>query len=255
MCIRDSPNPLSEVIQRLPVVDGLDLEALLKFLRILFQLADFPGLSERTLLELIYPYCRGSMAERLTSTLRDGGGIDHFHREVLDAFIPGRLREQLRHKHFYRVQASGEALAHFVSSIKDAARILRLGLPEPEIIQTILEGVTPQERSRLVFAERPRSFIDLDRLCALSKTIQGNDDTRGHEARRSADRQAVERRVGQSGSQDSRSAPIQSCDARESVCFRCHRPGHIARYCSDFRQRPVSSRKVNNPKNVSTRGR
>ena len=65
-------------------------------------------------------------------------------------------------------------------------------MSESDIIQTILEGVTPQERSRLVFAVRPQSFIDLDRLCAVSKTIQGNDDIRGHEARRSSDRQVVE---------------------------------------------------------------
>ena len=163
------------------------------------------------------------------------------------------IRDRLRQKHFYRVQANGEALANFVSSIKDAARILRLGLPEGEIIQTILEGVTPQERSRLVFAERPRSFTDLDRLCVLSKTIQCNDDTRGHEARWSLDRQVVERRVGRSESQGSQSAAIQSSDARESVCFRCHRPGHIARYCPGTRQHPVPSRNEHNQKNVNTR--
>ena len=249
------PNPLSDVIQRLPVVDGLDPEALLKFLRIFFQLADFPGLSERTLLELIYPYCRGSMAERVTSTLRDGGGIDHFHREVLDAFVPGRLHDRLRHKHFYRVQASGESLAHFISSVKDAARILRLGLSESDVIHTILEGVTPEERSRLTFAVRPQSFIDLDRLCAESTTIRGNDDIRAHEARRRSDRPNLDRRVGQPGAWGPRPAPVQSCEVRELFCSRCHRSGHVARYCNDAKQRQGTSRKGNFSKNVNSRGR
>ena len=48
---------------------------------------------------------------------------------------------------FYRVQANGEDLAQFVASIKDSARILRLGLSETEIIQIILEGVTPPQRT------------------------------------------------------------------------------------------------------------
>ena len=85
MCIRDR----ADVVQRLPVVDGLDADKLLSFFKIFFQLTDFPRGPDRTLLELVYPYCRGSMAERVIHTLRGGGGIDSFHGEVLDAFIPG----------------------------------------------------------------------------------------------------------------------------------------------------------------------
>ena len=83
------------------------------------------------------------------------------HGEVLDFFIPRRRRDQLRFRLFYRVQANGEELADFVHDIRKAARILRLGLglPERDIIQAILEGLNPQERSRLIFADRPRLRI------------------------------------------------------------------------------------------------
>ena len=40
-------------------------------------------------------------------------------------------------------------------------------------------GRDAQERSRLVFAERPRCFTDLDRLCVMSRNIQVNDESRG----------------------------------------------------------------------------
>ena len=116
------------------------------------------------------------MAERVASVMRGRGGIAEFHREV---FVPGRLMEQLRHRHFYRVQSRGESLAQFVHSIRDAARTLGLGLSEEEVVQIILEGVSPQERLRLVFAERPRRFVDLDRLCVMSNAIQTNDEARG----------------------------------------------------------------------------
>ena len=55
-----------------------------------------------------------------------------------------------------------EALVDFVQEISKISRILRLGLPEKDIVRVILEGVTPQERSRLVFADRPRCFAELD---------------------------------------------------------------------------------------------
>ena len=78
------PNPLSTIIQQLPVVDGLDVDRLMLFFKILFQLSGFPGMSDRTLLELVYPYCRGSMAERVAQTIRCGGSVTSFHQGVLD---------------------------------------------------------------------------------------------------------------------------------------------------------------------------
>ena len=72
-----------------------------------------------------------------------------------------------------RDRANGEALGDFVQDIRKCARVLRLGLPEKDVVRIILEGVTPQERSRLVFADRPRCFADLEKLCVFSKTVQG----------------------------------------------------------------------------------
>ena len=66
--------------------------------------------------------------------------------------------------------------------IRKAGRVLRLGLSETEVIQAILEGLNPQERSRLVFADRPRCFADLYRLCVVSNTVRAGDEYRGRAA-------------------------------------------------------------------------
>ena len=77
------PNPLSQIIQQLPVVDGLDVDKLLPFFKIIFQLTDFPGMSDRTILELVYPYCRGPMAERVAGIMRrSGGAVSYTHLDV-----------------------------------------------------------------------------------------------------------------------------------------------------------------------------
>ena len=67
--------------------------------------------------------------------------------------------------------------------VRKAARILRLGLPETELIQVIREGPNPQERSRLVFSDPPRCFADLDRWCAHARRVQANDESRGRAAK------------------------------------------------------------------------
>ena len=64
------------------------MDKLLPFFKIIFQLVDFPGMSDRTVLELVYPYCRGPMAERVADVMRRRGGVAEFHQEVLEAFVP-----------------------------------------------------------------------------------------------------------------------------------------------------------------------
>ena len=122
------------------------------------------------------------MSELVTNTLRRGGSVDAFHGEVLNFFLPIRRRAQLKFELFYRLQANGEALGDFVRDIRKAARVLRLGLRETEIIQAILEGLNPQERSRLIFVDSPRCFADLERLCVVSRTVKEVDESRGRAA-------------------------------------------------------------------------
>lgn len=63
------PNPLSGLIQQLPVVDGLDEGKLVVFLYLSLQLFDVPDILTLTCLD---SYCRGPLAERVTESIRSG---------------------------------------------------------------------------------------------------------------------------------------------------------------------------------------
>ena len=147
------PNPIYDLLRRLPVVDGLDLDQLVKFFEGVFGIYDFPGVTGASLLNMIYPYCRAPLLDRVVWHLGAGGDFDTFHRDVLELFMPGRLHDQMRQRLFYRVQGHGEKLNVFITSIKSAARVLRVDVSEAEVVRVILEGLNPQERSRLVFLE------------------------------------------------------------------------------------------------------
>ena len=218
------PNPMGGLLQSIPVVDGLEVDALLSFLSSIFKLRDFPGITDQDMLRLLVPYCRSPLSDRLTSVLVSGENFDCFHKLVLECFVPVRLRDRLKLDHFYRPQGTRESLAAFVSSIKSFNRVLRLGLSESEVVDVIVDGINMSERSRLVFAGRPSSFLDLDRICITSNNVQFSDHQREMTEKQLNKGPGAVFMVGegQGGFGRGRGPP---------VCFGCGQRGHIRRFC------------------------
>ncbi|KAG8244451.1 hypothetical protein J6590_022384 [Homalodisca vitripennis] len=172
------PHPLGSVLQHFPRVDGLDTNLLIHFLLEVFKLREFPGMTDAMLMQILAQFSLRPLFDRLLDCLKRGATFDQFHAEILEFFVPARVRERLRVERVYRPQAPDETLSHFVGEIRDVARVLRLSLSETELVSLILEGIKPEERSRLIFCSRPASFADLDRLSIISRGVQDADDQR-----------------------------------------------------------------------------
>ncbi|KAG8324978.1 hypothetical protein J6590_078284 [Homalodisca vitripennis] len=170
------PHPLGSVLQHFPRVDGLDTNLLIHFLLEVFKLREFPGMTDAMLMQSLAQFSLRPLFDRLLDCLKRGATFDQFHAEILEFFVPARVRERLRVERVYRPQATDETLSHFVGEIRDVARVLRLSLSETELVSLILEGIKPEERSRLIFCSRPASFADLDRLSIISRGVQDADD-------------------------------------------------------------------------------
>jgi len=220
------PHPLASVLSCFRAVDGLDVDSLLGFLDSVLRMREFPGMSDLTLMELIAPYCLKPLGDRLLDCLRRGVSFDDFHKEVLELFVPRRVMEKLKVERVFRPQHINEALSQYVGDIRTVERVLRLGISELELIDIVLQGLKPEERSRLTFSPRPTSFADLDRLSILSRSVQDADRQRnqvvGHLP--PAGRHPVLAPVGQVPE-----AP--QWQRQPVVCFGCGQPGHIRRYC------------------------
>lgn len=223
------PNPLTPLLQALPCVDGLEVHKLLKFLGDLFRIREIPGVDDSLLLSLLIPYCRPPLSNLLNSVLGKNGRFEDFHRETLDTFVPGRMREDLKMRMFYRSQGLREGLAAYVTDVCLAGRILQVSLSEAEVVQVILDGITPEERSRLVFSSKPVTFSGLERLVVTARNIQLIDQRREEESR-SLDNRPPRPMVRQVAT-----APEPVMHRPVPVCYGCGRPGHIRRFC---RQRP-----------------
>ena len=53
VCYQELPHPISGILQKLSVLDGVEEDRLLVFLDLVLQLADFPGVSDEEVLALI----------------------------------------------------------------------------------------------------------------------------------------------------------------------------------------------------------
>lgn len=157
-------NPLNSIFQSLPIVDGLEANKLLEFLEILLRAKEFPGMSDEILLKYIFPQCRSPLLEILLAYLEGGANFDLFHSRLL--------------------QRHGEELSHFVSNVKLAAKVLKISMTEREIVDVILECITPESRARLLFCHRPTSFGELSQMCATVGAVQYNDHLSGQQSKK-----------------------------------------------------------------------
>jgi hypothetical protein len=98
------PHPVDTVLRELPTVSGLDVESLLRFLLKVCKLRDIYYLEDRPLLELIYPFCKSPLSERVAEVLRTSVDFDQFYDDVIQYFIPRRMFEQLHQDMFGRLQ-------------------------------------------------------------------------------------------------------------------------------------------------------
>jgi hypothetical protein len=232
------PNPVAPMVQRLGIVDGLNPMRLIDFLMDVLKILEVPGINGKDLLQLLMPYCRSPLAERLYEVLHEGGDFDDFHELALAFFVPKRVMERLKADRIFRIQRQGEDMGHFVKDVKRTCKVLRLEMSEAEVVKTILEGLDPSERNRVCFEPRPSSFKDLDKLCVVSRGMYVNDGQRGMSNRPGRMVGAIQTNSRPELQNNSSNSGFGSRyysntgGRRGFTCYQCGREGHIKRFCT-----------------------
>lgn len=172
---RRLPHPLSHLLKELPIMDGTDVNLWCDFLLKVLKIRQVGQKTEPTIYEIMYPYCRAEPLAFVTNAITAIESFETFHARLLGQFIPSRQISQLRAEIYRRVQCEGEPLATHMQSIRDAALMLRIRENEAQVVEQIVEGLTPLQRTRFVFQAPPSLLLQLEQLAVVDQNIAHAD--------------------------------------------------------------------------------
>jgi hypothetical protein len=177
------PNPIEKILSQQSVLSRDTFDSVLAFLKLLVQVkvhALVLGIMDVHILLILYPYTVGILSNRLSEAISTGCSVDKFHMDTLNFFLPPRARISLYKIYCFRVQADNESLANYIADVKCYVKVYRLENSEPDIVQSILDGLSPACRSYLVFADKPTSYAGLDHMCVQAANAEYADKLDRH---------------------------------------------------------------------------
>jgi hypothetical protein len=223
------PHPLSNLIKELPAVDGTEVNCLYNFLLRLLKVRQVAQMKDSAMFELMYPYCKGELQCLVTHTISNKENFENFHDRLLRHFIPVREMSYLRMDKYESVQREGEHFFTYVQAIRDAALVLRIKDNEAQVVQRIIEGLTPMQRSRFIFQLPPSSFRQLEQLAIVERNTAYAD--RSREEQVSEVQIAAIESVSEPRETVRSGRGVQHPRSRKVVCFYCRKPGHTQIRC------------------------
>jgi len=238
-------NPVESYVRELRSCDGLEVNALLHFIKTMLHIRKGSDLSDSEIFEILSVYATGPLLNRIRSNKLFKPDVNHLHRDLIRYFLPQSLRENLIRDRVTRVQKYMEPLLGYVASVIEHAEILVCDYSEKQVVDILILGLHPTVRSRLVFHSMPRNLEEFYQLCIHEQNIRYNDNQRGahssapgrgHQPIRATPRFQPHPNFNIRDDRDQATEPMSGNphrERREPRCYQCNGTGHFARQCPD----------------------
>lgn len=156
----------------------MDHQKLLLFLSQVITIREKSGTADRDLFDCLQHFTRKPLADFVALALETEQPFEEFHAEILSAFIPSRIANQLRFDTVNRLQGEEEPLASYVQEMRMQAEVLQMNMSERQLVDTIVANLNVKTRSLLSYEARPRTLQGLLQLCVSAQDYQLADARR-----------------------------------------------------------------------------
>ena len=245
------PNPLRDCFSsgvKLNVRSPVDVFTTLKTIVHVSKLAAVLKMDEYAVVQLLYTYSEGMLADYFLSLLSNFSTLDNVHQSIIHRFLPQRVYNQLLTLFYYRPQRPAEPFLQYVKEIAVAASALRAPFNEVQIVANIAAGALRSEvRASLLSTSPPTTISRLEEMSVLLSDFEcaKSSDQLGDESRNLGN-VAGNTNVPSNVANTSVRANDNS-NRNVPSCTYCHKRGHIISRC--FKKQRDDAR-VPNPSNI-----
>jgi hypothetical protein len=112
------PHPIQKMFENFPVTEGLQVDSLIRFLRVLVRIrymAPAFNIATPQILQILYGHTKGPLASKTMAAIHRGYTLEAYHGDVLASFIPPHAMLPLLNSLYYRPHGFEEDLSDYIA--------------------------------------------------------------------------------------------------------------------------------------------
>lgn len=155
------PKVLSDMITGVSQASGSDPKSLIMFLIQVQKLNNLHLANEFAVIVALLPRTLGQLRTTWAQAIAEKISLSTLIGQVLNYFVPHRLRHSLITELVFRKQRGNESIADFVTDLQDVSTLIMSDISPSELLEVVLTGMNEHTRAHLSGFPAPTCIQDL----------------------------------------------------------------------------------------------